>query len=292
MDLPTWIKHNGTVSHRSALRAAGFSAAHIRQQLALGTVVDIGRMWVAVVGAEPELTLAARHGGKLTCVSLASRKGWWVSPDSIQALHLTAPSNSDRQPIEGVVRHYSRNLVNQDRTQLSDGIESTLRHIAHCLPLPEAIATWESAIRVDRLSLTALQRVRWRSSRAREVAHAVTNFADSGLDSRLLHGLAHLNVKLRPQFVIDNHPFDLLIGDLLLIEVDGFEFHSSSSVRSRDVRRDATLALRGYTTLRFTYAQVVHEWAYVRRTIEQAIAQGLHLAPARRTSTAARRRAV
>ena len=38
------------------------------------------------------------------------------------------------------------------------------------------------------------------------------------------------------------------------------------------------LSLRGYTVLRFTYAQVVHDWPAVERAIARAIAAGAHLA--------------
>lgn len=34
----------------------------------------------------------------------------------------------------------------------------------------------------------------------------------------------------------------------------------------------------GYTVLRFTYSQVMHDWPMVERTIARAIATGKHLA--------------
>ena len=45
-----------------------------------------------------------------------------------------------------------------------------------------------------------------------------------------------------------------------------------------DVAHDAELRLRGFTVLRFTYAQVVHDWPAVERAIARAVAAGAHLA--------------
>jgi len=70
---------------------------------------------------------------------------------------------------------------------------------------------------------------------------------------------------------------DGLIGTSLLVQIDGFAFHASSAQRSADVAHDAELRLRGYTVLRFTYPQVVHERATVQRTVQRALAPQLHM---------------
>ncbi|GAB6857228.1 DUF559 domain-containing protein [Microbacterium xylanilyticum] len=62
------------------------------------------------------------------------------------------------------------------------------------------------------------------------------------------------------------------------MQLDGFEHHSGAEQRRRDIRADARLALRGYTVLRFDYAQVMFEQAFVQETVRAAMAQGLHLA--------------
>jgi len=69
---------------------------------------------------------------------------------------------------------------------------------------------------------------------------------------------------------------DGVIGDCLLIQLDGFAFHSAAGDRRRDLEADARLALRGYTVLRFDFYQVFFRWEYVLDTIATAIAQGLH----------------
>jgi very-short-patch-repair endonuclease len=64
-----------------------------------------------------------------------------------------------------------------------------------------------------------------------------------------------------------------------VIQIDGWAHHSSSTQRSKDISHDAELRLRGYTVLRFSYAQVVHDPAAVERAIRRALAAGLHDRP-------------
>jgi very-short-patch-repair endonuclease len=45
----------------------------------------------------------------------------------------------------------------------------------------------------------------------------------------------------------------------LIVEVDGFAFHSTRAAFERDRRRDARLQARGYRVLRITWRQIVHE---------------------------------
>ena len=45
-----------------------------------------------------------------------------------------------------------------------------------------------------------------------------------------------------------------------------------------DSDEDAELALRGYTVMRLSYAQIIHDWPAVERSIRRALAARLHLA--------------
>ena len=76
---------------------------------------------------------------------------------------------------------------------------------------------------------------------------------------------------------IDGHDVDALIGERLVVQIDGFQHHQAAQRRD-DIRDDARLVLRGYTVLRFDWKQVLFDWPYVEATIRGAIAQGRHLA--------------
>ncbi|MCP2636674.1 endonuclease domain-containing protein [Microbacterium sp. HD4P20] len=127
------------------------------------------------------------------------------------------------------------------------------------------------------MNLVELRRVAWRSSAATEYAQVAGDLSDSGLETRFVHGLRLVGVKVRQPVRIDGHAIDGVIGRSLLVQLDGFEFHSSAAARRRDLEADARLALLGYTVLRFDYAQVFFQWEHVVDTILRAIAQRLHL---------------
>ena len=60
--------------------------------------------------------------------------------------------------------------------------------------------------------------------------------------------------------LVDGYEVDALWRDRrLVVEVDGFRFHSSRRAFERDRRRDADLQAAGFSVLRLTWRQVVHE---------------------------------
>ncbi|MET0830664.1 MAG: DUF559 domain-containing protein [Microbacterium sp.] len=137
---------------------------------------------------------------------------------------------------------------------------------------------WESAIRIEGLSVDAIRRIQWRTSAARSCAGAVTGLSDSGLETIVVLKLSPWGIPIRQQIVVAGRRVDLLIGERLVVQIDGFEHHSTSAQRTKDVALDAELVLRGFTVLRFTYAQIVHDWDTVERSIARAIAAGAHRA--------------
>ena len=50
-----------------------------------------------------------------------------------------------------------------------------------------------------------------------------------------------------------------MAGTELIVEVDGFAYHSSRPAFERDRRRDARLKAAGFRVIRFTYLQIVNE---------------------------------
>ncbi|MFC8681445.1 endonuclease domain-containing protein [Microbacterium ureisolvens] len=155
-------------------------------------------------------------------------------------------------------------------------IINVLFHAARCATPHEALAVWESAIRQKKASAENLRRVAWRSTAAASIARIATELSDSGMETRFATGMRHAGIPVRQQVRIDGRPVDDLIGDALIVQLDGFEFHRSAADRRRDIEADARLTLMGYTVLRFDYAQVYFDWEYVLETVRAAIAQGLH----------------
>ena len=57
----------------------------------------------------------------------------------------------------------------------------------------------------------------------------------------------------------------------LVVEADGFEFHSSRGPYRRDRRRGNALTVAGWGYLRFSWEDVVHYPSYVIETIREAL---------------------
>jgi very-short-patch-repair endonuclease len=279
-NLYEWLSARDGIARRDKVLHAGFPVAVLRAFVRVGHARMIRRAWVALDGARADLVSAAEAGGRVSCVSLARARGWWM-PDDVETnlhLHLIPGSGAARMPDDwpGVL-HWTKPIVPSGR-ELTATVEDALAQIAICLPFDKALVLWESAARKESLAAEALRGVRWTSLAARELAEAVTGLSDSGLETLVVTPLRRWGVQVRQQVVLAGRPVDVLVGDRLVLQIDGYEHHSSSAQRAKDIAHDAELRLRGYTVFRLSYSQVVHDWPAVERRITRALAAGLHLA--------------
>ena len=77
-----------------------------------------------------------------------------------------------------------------------------------------------------------------------------------------------------PNRVVEGQRVDLLFPHhKLIIEIDGFQFHSSRHAFENDRRRDQILIAAGYTVIRITWHQLTQEPYKVIATIAQALAR-------------------
>lgn len=274
------LSETGGIAHRDELLRAGFPIRLLRAFVREGHGTLIRRRWISLPSAPDDLRTAAAAGGRITCTSLARRRGWWMPPGVGTQLHLhVVPGSAAPQLGSGWsgVTHWTRPLAPSDRTLLGT-VEDALLHVASCLDRDTALVLWESASRVESIAPVALRGIAWTSRAARELAEAVTGLSDSGLETLIVIPLRRWGLRVRQQVKLAERFVDLLVGDRLVLQIDGYEFHSSSSQRTKDIAHDAELRLRGYTVLRFSYAQIVHDWPGVERVLRRAVAAGLHVA--------------
>lgn len=276
--VPVSDRLRGTAVHRQQLRGEGYSAEQLRAAVRAGAVELYRRAWFVGRDAADDLREAARWGGRVTCTTFARRRGWWMPEGVEEEVHLHFPpgSTGPRAPWGGVA-HWAQPIAPLGRSLVAT-VEDALAHIAVCLPPEQALVLWESAAGLERLAPEALRAIRW-PSRAAALAAEVTGLADSGLEVLVCRPLRRLRVRVRQQVYLAGRPVDVLVGEWLVIQIDGWAHHSSSTQRSKDIAHDAELRLRGYTVLRFSYAQVVHDAAGVERAIRRALAAGLHDRP-------------
>lgn len=275
MQIDEWVTSKGGIIHRA--QAQNWPESMLRRAVRVGSVQVVRRTWFVTDAAPPDELAAARAGARVACVSLARARRWWMPDSADPRRHLSRPPKAKAVPTApGAVMHWSKPLVPASAHSLHESIEDALAHIATCLPYEAARTIWESAIRIERLSSAGLRRVRWSTRAAARLAHDASDLSDSGLESIFLIRLGPWGLPIRQQVVLAGRPVDFLIGDRLVVQVDGHAFHSSAADRGRDVAHDAELQLRGFHVLRFTYAQVLHDWPAVERAIARAMGAGLH----------------
>ncbi|MGH3704427.1 MAG: endonuclease domain-containing protein [Agromyces sp.] len=261
----------GVVRTRFLVRA-GFSRHRIEQSLGAGSLIRVRKGWVAVPSADRYLIAAAHAGVVVSCVTQAERLGLWVL--SHDRPHVAAPAHSGAVSLGGVRAHWAQPLVPRHPDALVDPIENVLAIVAACQPYEAALAVWESVLRKGLADRHAIGRLPL-STTARRILDAAVPYSDSGLESFVVPRLGWLNVRITPQAWIAGHRVDFLIGDRLVLQIDGA--HHVGAQREADIEHDAQLMLLGYHVVRVGYRQIIDRWHTVQDVIARAVAQGLHL---------------
>ncbi len=276
-ELLSWIRGRNGVAHTSDARAAGYSPYEIALVVAAGELRRVRRSWLVTPTCDERRVSAAAVGGRLTCVTAAKIHGVWV-PNQDET-HVAVAGTTSRLDATGLKLHWGAGPAPVGRNATEDPPVNVLFHVARCLPRADALAVWESAIRKQLVSAAVLAHVAWRSADAVALAAVASSLSDSGLETHFVNGMRRAGVAVQQQVWIDGHPVDGLIGTSLVIQIDGFEHHSSATDRRRDIEADARLILRGYVVLRFDYYQILFQWDSVRETVLTAMAQQAHRRP-------------
>lgn len=261
------------VARVDALQRVGVSAYALRRARERGLLRSVCRGWVALIGADPMLVAAARRGVVLSCVTLAARKGLWVLDSSEP--HVAAPPKSGHAKTTRGVIHWNAPVFPRDPESCEDSMENALILVARCQPYEAALAVWESALRKGTLDLDVMRHSPLPPS-ARRMVEDVRPFADAGTESIFLSRLRWLDLPIVPQAWVLGHRVDCLIGDRLIVQIDGS--HHIGEQRDSDIRHDAELKLRGYHVIRISYEQLFNQWPEVQAIIMAAVAQRLHVA--------------
>jgi very-short-patch-repair endonuclease len=280
--------NGGALSYRD-LDALGVSRSAVAAALAAGSILPVRTRRFAVPDAPPDVARAVRVGGSLTATSLARLEGLWTRPDSL--LHVRVPRTAGRlwapePPATGGVRvaldrrehsvcvHYR---TTPGATGARDPLPLALAELASCSPRLDAHIAVDSALSLRRLDARGLAELRSLLGPSRR---SIVDHADSGCQSgtetivRLL--LRGRRVGHRTQaWVTGVGRVDVLVGDRLVIEIDGEGFHTGVEFE-RDRRRDFELVMRGYLVLRLSYDMVMREWDAVRDGILGLIERGEH----------------
>ncbi|MBD3752987.1 MAG: DUF559 domain-containing protein [Micrococcales bacterium] len=257
------------------LRARGFGYPWVRTALHWGAITRVRRGVYARPWACRDLLLATAHGGTLACVSAARHLGLWVLDDATE-VHVWLPSRHCYKH-DGCecIEHWDDGRSGVGT--MAPPVRQILRQILHCRGVEEFFVVLESALRQRRADAADLRWLRRHTNAAaRDAIDLARQDADSGLESLLRWRLRDLGLSVRTQVsVFGVGRVDAVIGERLLIEVDGRDNHDGVRMRHKDLVRDANAASWGYTTLRFDYSLVVHDWELVEAAILGALGRRL-----------------
>lgn len=268
------LTDRGGVVRSVVVAENGFSRRTVEAAQRQGLITRPRRGWLATSDAERTLVTAARLGVVLTCRTQAALLGLWVH-DHGGAPHFAAPHNAVVRISFDARVHKGKPIVPRHPDALVDPIENVLAYIAECEPFERALATWESALNKSLVTTEGLRGYSWKPA-ARKILDRAVPFSDAGLETYLRVRLRWLREPIHVQIWIAGHRVDALIGDRLVIQIDGA--HHVGAQRSEDIRHDAELGLMGYHVMRVSYTHVMFDWHIVQDLIMRAVAQGLHRA--------------
>lgn len=245
--------NTGIVSTRR-LRASGVGATEIRRAIRDGALTRLRRGWYALPSATPAVTLAVRVGGRLGCVSALAWHGSWAFSGRATHVRVSSGVAVDRAP--EVHLHWTSLRVGPG----IDTIEEALASAVACCDFRTLVAVIDSLANRRIVSPTRLRRTLGASARGRRALAAHDPAAESGIETLLRIALRRVHIRTRSQVVIPGvGRVDFLIGERLVVEADGYEWHGGREAFERDRNRDRELVRRGYVVLRASYRRVVED---------------------------------
>ncbi|GAB3411018.1 type IV toxin-antitoxin system AbiEi family antitoxin domain-containing protein [Schumannella luteola] len=255
------------------LRDEGATRHDIERALATGEARRVRRGWYAVGIVDPLVEHAVACGGTVTCSGALRRHGIWV---------LRA---SEHVRIDGHARQHRahRTRVHRLSGSARDGVDDPMTALvvaATCLTHEELVCAIDSAMNRGVIGELPPSQPDRRLVRA-IAAHDPRS--ESGIET--LARLRLIAAGIRPRLQVTIHGVgrvDLLIGDRLVVELDGDEWHSTAEARERDRRRDSALTALGYLRIRAGYHRVVSEWPQVLAEILAVVRRHEHKWGARR----------
>lgn len=232
------------------------SRYQLKQLVSLGVLVQPARGCYALPGAPPALIAATRANATLTCVSAVDLIDP-TAPVRRSGVHLALPPHRGRRSRTGPhTRVHYEHVERTGRTRIAT-LEDAAARVAQCQPYDDAVVVLDHL--THRHGPDFLERVlravaRARPSRALALSADVDGRARSPMETRVrLHlrrvGLA---VAVAPR-VPGVGEVDLLVEGVLVVELDGYEYHSDRLAYRTDRRRDRASLRLGLATVRFAF---------------------------------------
>ncbi|MDN3904317.1 hypothetical protein [Arthrobacter sp. YD2] len=251
--LELFLRARHGVAGYGTLTANRFSRTEIERATSAGSIRRIARGTFAVPDADPELVTAARHGASLTCVSAARLLGWWVLVPATCA-HIRRNSSKD---IPGTRLHRGQRSAHRPVFLPEQIVHDAFK----CLPRVEALVLAESAVICDAVGLPRLRQEfsGQRDWPIRLLLDSVRRTTASPLEVCARFHLLAAGIRFAEEVVVPGvGRVDFLIDGWLIVEIDGYAFHSGRLDYRKDRQRWNCSASGGWVTLRITAEMILH----------------------------------
>ena len=204
------------------------------------------------------------------CISCVSAAQMYELPilmeERPQKTHLSVSYNRGMHPsklrrFDDVCVHREQFLSDEERRTHVASIGTVLERVLVCMPLKVSLPMLDAARNRGLYDVSTLT-IPPTGSRLPHLKEALSLSSDRARS--ILETVARLqliDMGLTPQvgvWIEGVGEVDMIILDFIVIEVDGWAFHSSKEQREKDLKRDRELLRRGYVVLRFTYDDVMN----------------------------------
>ena len=204
------------------------------------------------------------------CISCVSAAQIYELPvlmeERPQKTHLSVAHNRGMHPsklrrFDDVCIHREQIISDEERRTHVASIGTVLERVLVCMPLKVSLPMLDAARNhgLYDISTLSIPLTGSRLPRLREALSLSSEHARSILET--VARLQLIDMGLTPQvgvWIEGVGEVDMIILGFIVIEVDGWAFHSSKEQREKDLKRDRELLRRGYVVLRFTYDDVMN----------------------------------
>ncbi|MBT2533080.1 DUF559 domain-containing protein [Arthrobacter sp. ISL-48] len=270
MEILDYLEHTGGVARSAQLLNAGYSRRDLGRLAGLGATQPRRGVFV-LPGCDEGLAAAIRHNGRLTCASAAGHYGLWLRKVP-ERLHLACNHGHGK----GFIRHRTVRFDGHPGLPVA-AVEDVALHALGCLPPPSSTALATSAIRLHGVPLELLkdQLRADRSGTALRVLRELDLRAESIVEVDAQHLFRSNSIEYEAQvFLPCIGRVDFLLAGFLIVEIDGFAFHSKRGDMLKDRDRNNTSTVRGFAVLRYMPEQIWFNPERVLAEIRAVLAAG------------------
>ena len=247
MDILEYLRQSGGVARSGQLLGAGFTPRDLQRLAGLGAHQPRRGVFV-LPDCDRAFLAAILHNGRLSCASAAGHYGLWLRSPPGQP-HLACRHGHGN----GFIRHRTVRFPGHPSLPVA-AVEDVALHALGCLAPPASTAIATSAIRLHGVprEMLASRLQADRSGPARRILRELDLRAESIVEVDAQHLFRTHGITYDAQvFLPGIGRVDFLLGGFLIVEIDGFAFHSKREDMLRDRTRNNLSAVQGYAVLRY-----------------------------------------